>query len=274
MKVFVIMPFDNEISNDVYNHCVKPVCASFGLEIFRGDEIFTPSIIMDDILSSIKDASIIIADISGKNPNVFYELGIAHLLKSSQTIMIYQGKYSEVPFDISHFRIIQYEDTIKGKSEFEEKLRNTIKNLLKDYRTIFKDEFELILQALWPEKWTEILFLIGINKLSNPLKVGEKIYIEGHDKNLRYQICSDFNKDEAQAFLKFGYVEKNNDLIIITDKGKSFLNYVEEKTGFVCDCINDIILTKGFISNREKFIKEMGGAHSTSQCTSIKKKRK
>lgn len=248
MKAFVVMPFNNETSNEVYTHCIKPVCSSFKLDLFRADEIFTSNIVMDDVISSIYDASIVIADISGMNPNVLYELGMAHILKKTQTIMIYHGEYSDVPFDIAHVRIIRYQNTIKGKSDFERSLKATIENILKDYKTIYRDEFELVSQTLlFSEQWSFIIKLIGIRKLNTPCKVGEKIRVECHDKTRFYRITSNIDVDEEErVFIKFKYLEQHDNAISITEKGKAFSDYLEETNNIVCDCINDTIFTKGF----------------------------
>ncbi|MEA2051755.1 MAG: hypothetical protein U9O90_02890 [Euryarchaeota archaeon] len=103
-KAFVIMPFNDEIANDVYKLCTKQVCKEFDLDVQRADEIFTPNPLLDDIVAAIEESAVIIADISGKNPNVFYELGVSHMLKRTQTIMITHEEYKSIPFDISHFR--------------------------------------------------------------------------------------------------------------------------------------------------------------------------
>ena len=126
--VFMVMPFEDQLANEIYNHSTKHICESFNLEIKRADEIFTTNPILDDIISAIEKSIITIVDISGNNANVFYELGIAHILKQDQTIIITHDEFNIIPFDITHFRIIKYKDSIVGKNEYEDKLRKTICN--------------------------------------------------------------------------------------------------------------------------------------------------
>tara|TARA_R110002020_G_scaffold343801_1_gene558139 strand:+ start:161 stop:520 length:360 start_codon:yes stop_codon:yes gene_type:complete len=114
-KVFMVMPFSNKVAKDAYDYSVRKICENHNLEIRRADDIFSTKPIYDDIVKEIKDASIIIVDISDNNPNVYYELGMAHTLKQNQTIIITQGEYNKTPFDIAHFRIIKYENSIEGK---------------------------------------------------------------------------------------------------------------------------------------------------------------
>lgn len=71
------MPFSYEWSNDVHR-VIRDTCTDGGVQPTRGDDIFTPTDIMDDIWQGIYAADFIIADITGRNPNVLYELGIAH----------------------------------------------------------------------------------------------------------------------------------------------------------------------------------------------------
>src|SRR6187399_1948531 len=147
-KVFMVMPFSNTVAKDAYNLSIKKICERHYLEIRRADDIFSTNPVYEDIVKEIKDASIVIVDITDNNPNVFYELGMAHTLKRNQTIIITQGEFNKTPFDIAHFRIIKYENTIVGKENLEHQLDLTLKTLLTDYKTINKDIYELIINVL------------------------------------------------------------------------------------------------------------------------------
>jgi hypothetical protein len=85
---------------------------------------------MDDIWKSVCEARFIIADITDRNPNVMYELGIAHTV-GKETILIHQSSgTTRFPFDISHIRIIDYQDTATGGAELRTKLSATISAVL------------------------------------------------------------------------------------------------------------------------------------------------
>lgn len=132
--VFVIMPFSEKMT-PVYDDHIKKVCDKIGLDCKRADLIFNTESIVNDIWSLIHSAQIIICDCTGKNPNVFYELGIAHTL-GKKTICITQNS-DDIPFDIKHLRYIQYEYTPRGMKEFEKKLEQhmaiaSIENLSND----------------------------------------------------------------------------------------------------------------------------------------------
>lgn len=124
---FVLMPFA-ESYQEVYEQIYKPVCATNGLRCWRVDEIAGPGSITRDIVEGIIDADVIIADLTSQNPNVFYELGIAHAV-GNKTIMTCQN-VGEVPFDIANYRVILYDQTISGSKQLSERLSSAIQELL------------------------------------------------------------------------------------------------------------------------------------------------
>lgn len=127
-KCFVLMPFAEKY-REVYEQIYKAVCSDNNVECWRVDEVARPGSITKDIVDGIIDADIVIADLSSQNPNVFYELGIAHSV-GNKTIMTCQN-IDDVPFDIGNYRVILYEQTISGSKELIKKLDKSIKELLK-----------------------------------------------------------------------------------------------------------------------------------------------
>ena len=87
--------------------------------------------IVEEVYEAISNARIIIVDITGYNPSVMYELGIAHA-KKKPTIIIMQEVQRDtyVPFDIAHIRRIQYTDTAAGGKKLERDLNITLKSAL------------------------------------------------------------------------------------------------------------------------------------------------
>jgi len=108
---FVMMPFSPEFSV-IYNDLIKPSVELFGLTILRADEIYSTGPIIEQIRTAIKQSRLCIADMSGRNPNVGYEIGIAHTLEKP-TILLSQN-LSEVPFDLLSMRFVIYD---KNKPE-------------------------------------------------------------------------------------------------------------------------------------------------------------
>lgn len=126
-KAFVVMQF-SEPYNELYTDVIKKITNEFGIEAIRADETYSAGLIIADIIKYIEESKIIIADISSANPNVYYEVGYAHAL-NKPTILIAE-KGVKLPFDVSPFRTLFYENSIRGKEKIEENLRKYIKSAL------------------------------------------------------------------------------------------------------------------------------------------------
>jgi hypothetical protein len=122
--IFVLMPFKPELQ-PVYDDHIKTACIKVGLSCRRADDFFRVGQIMNDIWAAISLANWIIADCTGRNPNVFYEMAIAHTL-GKRVILITQDE-NDVPFDIRHIRFFKYEFTPRGMKKLEEVLVATLK---------------------------------------------------------------------------------------------------------------------------------------------------
>jgi hypothetical protein len=107
-KCFVIMPFKDEF--DYIYGIIKEGLNNSGFTCNRVDEITGSVPIVAKILNEILSSRYIIADLSGCNPNVFYELGVSHSFKDAHNIIILKKKDSKVPFDIMHLTYIEYSD--------------------------------------------------------------------------------------------------------------------------------------------------------------------
>ena len=117
--MFVLMPFREEF-NAIYS-IIREAGTSLGLKVLRADEMTSPGLITDQILEAINYSGIILADLTHKNPNVLYEVGIAHTL-NKKTILITQN-FEDVPFDLASLRVIVYENSVSGAKSLEENLR-------------------------------------------------------------------------------------------------------------------------------------------------------
>lgn len=126
--VFVVMPFGPP-HDEIYNNVIEPTVQELGMQCLRSDEIFSVKPIMQDILQGIMTASVIIADVTGRNPNVFYELGITHSVKD-RDIIITQSM-DDVPFDLKHIRTIIYGTSVRGIRHFSLRLKATIETVMK-----------------------------------------------------------------------------------------------------------------------------------------------
>lgn len=103
---FVMMPFGAWFDR-YYQEIYVPAIKEAGFEPVRADELFTTGSVVEQIWEQIEKAKLLLADLSGKNPNVFYELGLAHAAK--KPVVFTASQVDDVPFDLRHLRVIIYE---------------------------------------------------------------------------------------------------------------------------------------------------------------------
>jgi hypothetical protein len=110
---FVIAPIGDEgskirsRSDQVLKHILTPVAKEFGYEVIRADKISQPGIITSQIIQHLIEDPLVIADLSGQNPNVFYELAIRHAVKKPFIQMMQAGE--SIPFDVAVTRVIPFD---------------------------------------------------------------------------------------------------------------------------------------------------------------------
>jgi len=122
-QVFVLMPFAPNL-RPVFEDSIKKVVSEAKLTVGRADDFFRAGAIVNDIWSAISAARVIVADCTGRNPNVFYEIGLAHAI-GKETVLITQS-LKDIPFDLRHLRVIEYEFTPRGMATFETDLSKAI----------------------------------------------------------------------------------------------------------------------------------------------------
>lgn len=125
---FIIIPFEDSF-NEYFNKIIVPAVKETGLIPIRSDKIYGTRAIIDDIFERIFKAALVIADATSKNPNVNYELGVAHALEKP-TIIITQS-INDVPFDYKHLRVIEYKtEKVDWANKLKEDIIRTIKTIL------------------------------------------------------------------------------------------------------------------------------------------------
>lgn len=102
---FVLMPFDADF-DDIYSELIKKPLEEVGFTVRRADSLLNQRGILHDVVRGIADADLIVADVSGLNANVLYELGLAHAL-GKRTIMLTQD-IDQLPFDLRAYRANAY----------------------------------------------------------------------------------------------------------------------------------------------------------------------
>jgi hypothetical protein len=127
---FVVMQLSG--FEELYTDVIEPLVKGIGLRPYRADQIYGPGSILTDITKGIETAQIVIAEITPANENVFYEVGYAHALKKPTILLADKKDREKLPFDLSGFRVLFYENSIGGKRKVKEGLRKHLDAILRE----------------------------------------------------------------------------------------------------------------------------------------------
>lgn len=123
---FVMMPFGDWFDR-YYQEIYAPAIREAGFEPVRADELFSTGSVVEQIWEQIQKAKVLLADLSGRNANVFYELGLAHAAR--KPVVFAAPQVDDVPFDLRHLRVIIYEIR---EPEWSAKLQTSVTDYLKN----------------------------------------------------------------------------------------------------------------------------------------------
>lgn len=126
--VSVMMPLDANFGKTY--EAIKTATSRLGLICKRADDIWKSQQIMQDIVELIATSRVVIVDCSGKNPNVFYEMGIAHTL--GNTVIPITRNESDIPFDIQRLRYLHYLDNREGLDKLQDDLYKRLQQIIND----------------------------------------------------------------------------------------------------------------------------------------------
>jgi hypothetical protein len=109
---FVLMPFAPSFI-ETWEAVRETVAGEpFNLLCRRADDITRPGHVMTDVLENIARSRLLIADLTGQNPNVFYELGIAHSVKEHSRVILLASDAAAIPYDLRQLRCIVYDGNV------------------------------------------------------------------------------------------------------------------------------------------------------------------
>ncbi len=208
MKCFVIMPFgDPEKEPErarklelLYSDCIKPTVEAVNIQgksgeiihCHRADKSARPGEIITHIIENLVSADIVIADLSGRNPNVFYELGVRHAVNNN-TILI-ADNLDDIPFDLRGLRTITYKWDAEQMLKLQGSLKAAIIEILKESdkidnpvrRYLYNREVEKLVREPSPPGYDSIKNIL--NEMSSLRKAFNEQTIE--IRNIIGQITS------------------------------------------------------------------------------------
>lgn len=107
-RAFLLMPFNPEF--DFVHKVIRDSMIEFGLDCIRADQIAISRPVMDDVKIQIAEADLVVVDFTGKNPNVYYEAGLADAMKKDWIVLTQST--DDLAFDVRHIRCVQYSNVM------------------------------------------------------------------------------------------------------------------------------------------------------------------
>jgi hypothetical protein len=221
---FVLSPF-KEPFDSYFSKIVKPAIEANRLYAVRGDSLFRPATIMDDIWSGIRKAKLLVAELTERNPNVFYELGLAHAI--SKPVILISQTMDDIPFDLRAIRVLIYDKDIPDwglrlKKAISSAIKEVVQAPLDSIPTTFKRAVHLS-----PPAESDVLLRLGkVEQLLRRVTAGGQ-----DDANIRPfatpQKGQAFKPGDTVSHAKFGLgdvigVEGKGDDLIVTVNFDSF----------------------------------------------------
>jgi hypothetical protein len=121
-RLSVMMPFDGKFSA-TYT-AIRNVCTTLGIDCKRADDIWDNSILIQDVFDLIFTSRAVITDFTDRNPNVFYETGVAHTL--GKLVIPITQSVGDIPFDLRHHRALTYLPNAEGLLKLEKDLEKKL----------------------------------------------------------------------------------------------------------------------------------------------------
>ena len=122
---FLIMPFATEL--DFVHRVIADVVGSFGIRCIRADEVYLSRPVMEDVKQMIAGADLVICDFTGRNPNVYYEAGLADAWRKDWIVLSQTSE--DMTFDVRHIRSIRYSNTMGADIRLREELAQALRAL-------------------------------------------------------------------------------------------------------------------------------------------------
>lgn len=194
---FVICPIGEEgskirnRSDKIKEHIIKPALQGLSYSCVRADEISKSGVITKQLIDKLLTADLVIADLSGKNANVFYELAIRHMVKKPCILLLQKGE--KLPFDIQGMRKIEIDTDIEVAKKSTQEIRKQIKEIEEN-----SDDIDNPITLLWNkiiEEFTKHVQIPNINQ--DVVYEGHKFTLfRSRDKMIEYFDVM-WNKAEA-----------------------------------------------------------------------------
>lgn len=123
--VSAMMPFNPAFA--AVHVAIRDAAEAAGLRCRRADDIWENPAVIQDVVSLIDRSKVVVCDCTGRNPNVFYEIGIAHTL--GRDVVLLTQNEGDIPFDLRHLRYLKYLNNREGLAKLTQKLTERLSDL-------------------------------------------------------------------------------------------------------------------------------------------------
>lgn len=247
---FIITPIGEDGSairkktDGLIDNVLDPVCNELGLRAVPAHNIDKIGSITNQVVQHVLESKMVIANLTGLNPNVMYELAIRHASKKPVVCIAENG--TKLPFDITTERTIFYSDDMYGATRLRYDLKDKLQSALSDsnidnpiYRAVKENSIIKKIQSLpQNEKSDSLLYILQrLERIENAISKNRNIEVEVKDDNCNFK----FGDDDLTRQYEFVYVFSN---ICPTNVQSELINYLEAYAGH-----GDLVDYK--ISNKE-----------------------
>lgn len=210
-KCFVIMPFGGWFDK-YYIDIYIPAIEAAGFEAKRADDLYRPGNIVNDIWTYTKEATVLLADLTNKNPNVFYELGLAHAI--TKPAILITASMEDVPFDLRSLRVIDYDkNSPKWGDLLQDRITKSLLETLKNPKDAIPPTFFEVDKT---EKIKVSVESKELLELKNELDLIKR-EVRSSDIRRRRRPSEDIDPEEAELLIK-SYLKKGLDEALIAEK--------------------------------------------------------
>lgn len=222
--VFVLMPFSDDF-DDVYKLGIKEACREAGVYCERVDEQIYSENMLDRIYNQISKADFLIADMSDKNPNVFYEVGYAHAL--GKNVILITQRSEDIPFDLRHYPHIVYngkvaylKEQLTSKVKYFSRHRSEKNKLHSFPLKLFMAGVELLEGETSVEVPYKMSGLLGIEVIV--FNISNEMY----DKKFKVSLYMDSSECGILEFRAYETAYRENSFIELNNKMIQIVNIV------------------------------------------------
>ncbi|HET6891936.1 MAG TPA: nucleoside 2-deoxyribosyltransferase [Pyrinomonadaceae bacterium] len=196
--IFVLMPFDTSF-DDIYKFGIKGAAEDAGAYAERVDEQIFGEGILERVFNQINKADVVVADMTGRNPNVFYEVGYAHAL--GRIVFLLTQNASDIPFDLKHHQHTVYGGKIETlRKELATKIEWAIRESRKAQTTSQKAPYEISTR--------DIYLLPGLSSEQTPVVL--TIIANGQVQDLSFIIRNSSTETLAQASYIYLFADESS----------------------------------------------------------------